>query len=144
MAAEDFIADAKLSGSGISTEFDAPPWQAGLSVTTSAATHKLAKRGVPDIAGNADPASGYVVRVAGTDTVFGGTSAVAPLWAGLVARINAVKGAPAGLINPLLYANPAALNDIVSGTNGEYQASAGWDACTGLGSPHGKAIGDFI
>ncbi len=127
------MADAKLSGGGISTVFDAPPWQAGLSVTTSAGAHILAKRGVPDIGGNADPSSGYVARVAGTETVFGGTSAVAPLWAGLLARINASNGTPAGLSNPLLCANPAALNGIVSGTNGEYQASAGWDTCTGLG-----------
>jgi kumamolisin len=80
------------------------------------------------------------VRVDGTDAVIGGTSAVAPLWAALVARINGIKGKPAGLLNPLLYANTSALRDITQGNNGDFEASPGWDACTGLGSPNGKAL----
>ena len=76
----------------------------------------LTKRGVPDVAGDADPETGYDVRIDGTNTVIGGTSAVAPLWAALLARINQVSGKPAGYINPLLYQNAKALRDITRAT----------------------------
>ena len=95
---------------------------------------------MPDVAGDADPESGYRVRVDGSETVFGGTSAVAPLWAGLIALINQAKGSPIGFINPKLYANPTALNDITQGNNGAFSATPGWDACTGLGSPNGDQL----
>jgi len=72
--------------------------------------------------------------------VIGGTSAVAPLWAGLIALINANNGNPAGFINTALYNNPTALNDITQGNNGSFSASPGWDACTGLGSPIGPSL----
>ena len=101
-------------------------------------------RGVPDVAGDADPATGYNVRVDGADAVIGGTSAVAPLWAGLVARINGIKGKPAGFLNPQIYANPGALRDVTQGNNGDFRASAGWDACTGLGSPRGEALAGIL
>jgi kumamolisin len=104
----------------------------------------LAKRGVPDVAGDADPETGYAVRVDGTASVIGGTSAVAPLWAALVARLNQLSGTTAGLINPKLYLAPAALRDITSGNNGDFAAAAGWDACTGLGSPNGAALRGVI
>jgi kumamolisin len=98
-------------------------------------------RGVPDIAGDADPATGYQIHVDGQDAVFGGTSAVAPLWAALIALINQQLGKPVGFLNATLYANGASgLTDITSGTNGAYQAGPGWDACTGLGSPSGQAL----
>ena len=73
----------------------------------------------------------------------GGTSAVAPLWAGLIARINQGLGRPAGFVNALLYAMPAsakAFNDVTQGNNGDYKAAKGWDACTGLGSPNGQNL----
>ena len=73
----------------------------------------------------------------GTETVIGGTSAVAPLWAGLIALINQHKGHAVGYINPRLYGNSRALHDVTSGDNGAFQASSGWDPCTGLGSPDG-------
>ena len=101
-------------------------------------------RGVPDIAGNADPETGYEVRVDGAASVIGGTSAVAPLWAALLARLNQISGQPAGLINPKLYQAPTALRDISSGNNGDFEAAAGWDACTGLGSPNGAALRNVI
>jgi kumamolisin len=101
-------------------------------------------RGVPDICGDADPETGYQVRIDGTDTVIGGTSAVAPLWAGLIARINATNGRPVGFINPGLYGTPAALHDITQGNNGDFAASQGWDACTGLGSPNGGQIAALL
>lgn len=128
-------------GGGVSSFFALPPWQEGLTVTTrQGAAGALRMRGVPDVAGDADPQSGYDVRVDGTDTVIGGTSAVAPLWAGLIALINATKGSPVGYVHPQLYKNPAAFNDVTQGDNGDFAASAGWDACTGLGSPNGTAV----
>jgi len=134
-------AQGGAGGGGVSTVFATPTWQTGLTVTTTGGgAQTLTMRGVPDIAGDADPQSGYNVRVDGQDTVIGGTSAVAPLWAGLIARINSTKTTTAGLINPVLYANPSALNDITSGNNGAYKATTGWDACTGLGSPDGAAL----
>jgi kumamolisin len=101
-------------------------------------------RGVPDVAGDADPGTGYDVRVDGTDSVIGGTSAVAPLWAALIARINASTGKNAGLINPQLYQNPRGCRDITQGNNGDYAATAGWDACTGLGSPNGDTLAGLL
>jgi kumamolisin len=65
---------------------------------------------------------------------------VAPLWAGLIARINALNGSAVGYINPLIYKSPGALNDITQGNNGDFKATPGWDACTGLGSPKGAAL----
>jgi kumamolisin len=133
------------TGGGVSAFFKAPAWQAGLSAT-NAQGHAvaLAMRGVPDVAGDADPQTGYTVRIDGTDTVIGGTSAVAPLWAGLIARLNAINGKPAGFINPAIYANPGALRDITVGNNGDYEATLGWDACTGLGTPNGGALRGII
>ena len=101
------------SGGGVSSFFALPVWQKGLQVVTAqGAITPLQKRGVPDVCGDADPNTGYDVRVDGNNTVIGGTSAVAPLWAGLIARINQAKGGPVGYINPKLYQNAAAFNDI--------------------------------
>jgi kumamolisin len=133
------------SGGGISSFFALPAWQKGLSARKGAGQSvPLTMRGVPDVAGDADPATGYDVRVDGADAVIGGTSAVAPLWAALVARINGIKGKPAGLLNPQLYANASALRDITQGNNGDFEAAPGWDACTGLGSPNGKALAEIL
>jgi kumamolisin len=138
-------AQGGAGGGGVSAFFDLPTWQANLSVTSSAgATNPLTKRGVPDIAGDADPFSGYNVRVDGHDTVIGGTSAVAPLWAGLITLINAQKGSPVGYINPTLYKNATALNDVRNGNNGDFAASGGWDACTGLGTPIGAKLATVL
>ena len=111
-------------------------WQKSLRYEGSV----LPKRGVPDVAGNADPASGYIVQVDGHPMVFGGTSAVAPLWAALIARINSNRGHNIGWVHQTLYANPQAFSDITVGTNGSFTAAQGWDAATGLGSPNGQAI----
>ncbi len=97
-------------------------------------------RGVPDVAADADPQTGYNILVDGTTAVYGGTSAVAPLWAGLIARINAAAGRAAGFMNPALYGQRSALHDITQGNNGGFAAAAGWDACTGLGSPDGVKV----
>ena len=133
-------ANGGAGGGGVSSFFALPPWQAGLKVVKDGKTSPLAMRGVPDVSGDADPETGYDVRIDGTNTVIGGTSAVAPLWAGLIARINAAKGSPVGLVNPLLYAAPKTLHDITQGNNGDFDAAVGWDACTGLGSPDGTLI----
>ena len=125
--------------------FALPGWQANLEVVNDQRqATALAKRGVPDVAGNADPQTGYEVRIDGTNTVIGGTSAVAPLWAALLARINQTSVNPVGYANPLLYQNPGALRDITEGNNGDFEAVAGWDACTGLGSPNGAALRGVI
>jgi hypothetical protein len=79
---------------------------------TSGGSQTLTMRGVPDVSGVADPETGYDVPIDGTNTVIGGTSTVAPLWAGLIARINAAEGGPVGFINPQLYAATSALNDM--------------------------------
>jgi kumamolisin len=138
-------ANGGASGGGVSSFFALPAWQEALQAARAkGGTGALQMRGVPDVAGNADPATGYDVRVDGSDMVIGGTSAVAPLWAGLVARINAGKNGPAGFLNPKLYKNVAGLTDITQGNNGDFVASAGWDACTGLGRPDGnKLAGTF-
>jgi kumamolisin len=133
------------SGGGVSAFFALPAWQGDLRATrTSGGAATLTMRGVPDVSGNADPETGYDVRIDGTDTVIGGTSAVAPLWAGLIARINAARGNPVGYINPTLYATPSGFHDIVDGNNGDFDAGPGWDACTGLGSPDGGKIADLL
>jgi kumamolisin len=132
-------------GGGVSSFFALPSYQEGLHVTlTQGGTQPLQMRGVPDVCGDADPQTGYDVRVDGNDTIIGGTSAVAPLWAGLIARINAAKASPVGFINPALYTHPGALRDITQGNNGSFAASPGWDACTGLGSPNGEKVADAV
>jgi kumamolisin len=134
-------ANGGASGGGISSFFPTPGWQMGKKATQRGGESiALTKRGVPDVAGDADPQTGYNVRIDGTDTVIGGTSAVAPLWAGLIARINQTTGSPAGYLNPMLYSKPQALRDIISGSNGDFEAANGWDACTGLGTPNGAAL----
>jgi kumamolisin len=131
------------TGGGVSDVFPLPSWQAGAGVPSSANPSHNVGRGVPDVAGDADPNTGYVTLVDGNPDVIGGTSAVAPLWAGLIALINESIGKPAGFINPLLYQNAsiaADFHDVTSGNNGAYSAGPGWDACTGLGSPIGIQV----
>jgi kumamolisin len=133
------------TGGGYSDVFPVPSWQSGL---TGHAKHKPAPkkagRGVPDVSGVADPQTGYQVRVDGKDMVIGGTSAVAPLWAALIARLAQATGRRFGLIQPLLYQNGTQValgfHDITTGSNGSYHAGTGWDPCTGLGSPDGRAL----
>jgi kumamolisin len=131
------------TGGGISDFFPLPAWQSGAHIPPSANPGKHVGRGVPDVGGNADPETGYVTRVDGQPDVIGGTSAVAPLWAGLVALINQSLGKPAGYLNPVLYKSTdpeADFNDITSGNNGAYKAKKSWDPCTGLGTPKGSKI----
>jgi kumamolisin len=123
------------TGGGFSALFPTPTWQA--------TAVQGGKRGVPDVSGDASPASGYVVRVDGQNTVFGGTSAVAPLWAGLTALFNQKMGRPLGFANPVLYgvnASSGGFHDITQGNNNGFNAAPGWDPCTGLGRPDGAKL----
>jgi kumamolisin len=128
------------TGGGVSEVFALPGYQRSAKVPK--APNGFVGRGVPDVAGDADPETGYNVVVDGQQTVIGGTSAVAPLWAGLLALINESLGTNVGYANPLLYAASAGktFHDVTSGSNGDYSARPGWDACTGLGSPDGVAL----
>jgi kumamolisin len=128
------------TGGGVSNLFPLPTWQANSKVP--APTTSGGGRGVPDVAGDADPSTGYEVRVDGETMVIGGTSAVAPLWAGLIALANQQNGVAAGFANPTLYGAGAAkaFRDITQGNNGSFAAGPGWDACTGQGSPVGSAV----
>lgn len=128
------------TGGGVSTIFALPDWQKNAKVPKP--TGKTGGRGVPDVAGDADPVTGYLIQVDGQSQTIGGTSAVAPLWAGLIALANAQNKKAAGFVNPTLYSSAAksAFRDITSGNNGAFKAAAGWDPCTGLGSPDGAKI----
>lgn len=133
--------DEGATGGGVSTAFPAPAWQADADVP--GATGGAAGRGVPDVAGNADPRTGYRIVVNGQNQVVGGTSAVAPLWAALFTLIASGRGTPLGLVSPALYRlgpDGQPFRDITSGSNGAYRARPGWDACTGWGSPRGQAL----
>jgi len=135
---------AGATGGGVSDVFALPSWQAtaGVPPRLGGGTG----RGVPDVAADADPATGYQVLVDGSRQVYGGTSAVAPLWAALVCRLAQALGRPLGLLQPALYAGTApgrpvpGFRDITTGDNGAYAAGPGWDACTGLGVPDGTAL----
>jgi kumamolisin len=122
------------SGGGVSGLFERPAWQEEAGVPGRG-------RGVPDVAGNASP--GYELVASGKVHAEGGTSAVAPLWAALVARCNERLGTRVGFVNPLLYSDTRlrrAFRDVTAGGNGEFEAGPGWDAVTGWGSPRGRAL----
>jgi kumamolisin len=131
------------SGGGISEVFAEPSYQANANLPVSIDDEKPG-RGVPDIAMSA---TNYFTRVDNSEGASGGTSAVAPLMAALVARLNQAKQKNVGFLNPFLYAKAATvMHDVTQGTNAikdtlkGYTAGPGWDACTGLGTPDGTAI----
>lgn len=127
---------AMASGGGYSRYFSRPAYQGQLA-------EQGQFRGVPDVTGHADPASGYCIRVNGQEQIVGGTSAVAPLWAGLLARINQQLGYPVGFLQPLLYGalrGHGATRDVVQGNNGAMEGVPGWDAGSGWGSPVGGRL----
>ena len=132
-------AQGGAGGGGYSVQFPLPAWQASRKIQPPSG----GGRGVPDVSGDADPETGYSVQVDGQSMVIGGTSAVAPLWSGLIALMNQKLGKPLGFLQPLLYAlSPAAgaFHDITSGSNGAFSAGPGWDAASGLGSPSGAQL----
>ncbi len=128
------------TGGGVSRIFPLPSYQSAAKVPPQPNT-QFVGRGVPDVSGNADPLTGYAVRVDGKDLVVGGTSAVAPLWAALIARLNQALGRSLGMFQPAIYAaGEVPFRDILSGNNGYWSAGPGWDPCTGLGSPKGASL----
>jgi kumamolisin len=137
------------TGGGVSDITPVPGWQEG-KVPRSVNTGNFAGRAIPDVAANADPATGYLTMSGGQLGIVGGTSASAPLWASLVTRVNALLGSRAGNFNALLYGTigpNGALRDITSGNNdtdglldGQFAAGPGWDACTGWGVPDGLKL----
>jgi kumamolisin len=132
-------AQGGAGGGGFSNQFPLPAWQASADIKPPAG----GGRGVPDVSGDADPETGYNVLVDGESLVIGGTSAVAPLWSGLIALLNEKLGKPLGFLQPAIYGLPEtadAFHDITSGSNGTFSAGPGWDAATGLGSPSGENL----
>lgn len=123
------------TGGGYSTLFPTQSWQIGAPAPPTGTTAGTGRM-VPDISADADPNTGYEIYVHGASTVVGGTSAVAPLYAGLFAAF----GTKLGFVTPTLWQNQAAFNDITQGSNGLYSAGPGPDACSGLGSPIGAGI----
>jgi kumamolisin len=141
------------SGGGVSNAFGVPVWQDKITIPASLNPIGHVGRGIPDVAGNGDPASGYEIIVAGASAgIWGGTSAVAPFYAGLIARLNAGTGEPAGFLNADLYAwaaeNSGPFADVTSGNNDTagsgYAAAVGWDAVTGWGSLNGTALFNLL
>ena len=135
-------AEGGATGGGFSTVFSQPSYQSSLATSYPGQTG----RGVPDVAGDADPDTGYEILVDGEQEQVGGTSAVAPLWAGLVALLNQQLNTRLGFLNPSLYALPEmqAFHEITQGNNGAFSAGPGWNPCAGLGSPIGTAIESLL
>lgn len=146
--ADGGFVEGLATGGGISGLYPVPDYQAGIKLPASLNAKPGPGRGLPDIAGNAAQESGYPLYIDGQwNAPMGGTSAVAPLWAALVARLNQGLGRNIGPLGRLIYQHPplqAALRPILSGTNGAqgtgYAAGPGWNACTGFGSPDGTAL----
>ena len=144
------------TGGGVSQSTPPQTYQNNAGVPVSTNPGGTQGRGVPDVAGDADPATGYNIVLNGQLLPVGGTSAVAPLWAGLIALINQQLGRRVGFINPKIYALPAgapAFQDITQGNNRVsssqysnvgYDAATGWDPCTGLGSPNGVELAKIL
>jgi kumamolisin len=131
-------------GGGVSTLFPLPSYQQSVNPPRSANTGHRIGRVVPDVSGLADPETGLLIvgPSGGFEGPIGGTSATAPMWAALIARLNQAMGKPVGFLNSILYKfmPSGVLRDITSGDNGAYSATPGFDACTGLGSPNGAAL----
>jgi kumamolisin len=120
------------TGGGYSTLFPLPDWQIGAPNGPG--------RMVPDVSADADPNTGYNIILHGAPITIGGTSAVAPLYAGLFAAF----GTKLGWITPQLYLNQVCFNDITQGDNGAYRAVTGPDPCTGIGSPIGTCLARLL
>ncbi|WP_158598349.1 S53 family peptidase [Falsibacillus albus] len=130
-------------GGGLSTVYSMPSYQSGPGVQNS---YSNGKRQVPDVSADADPATGYSIYSSGSWTVVGGTSAAAPLWAGIAALNNQYAAANGkgnlGQANPTLYRmfnttqTYPAYHDITSGNNLYYPATSGYDMASGIGTPN--------
>jgi kumamolisin len=141
------------SGGGVSNVFPLPRYQKTVKVPSPRLNKRGGGRGIPDVAANASSETGYLIEADNTRMSMGGTSAAAPLWAALIARLNQVLQTKIGFLTPLLYemnrTGAKSVRDIVKGFNGAtrtqgYGAKRGWDACTGLGSPDGETILNWL
>lgn len=137
------------SGGGISQVFPVPSYQSSLTLPVKSGDK--AGRGVPDVAANADPDTGYAVFFQGSQTIVGGTSAASPLWAALCARLNEARAAAGagtvGFLNPALYhlGGTNVFREITQGNNNYdgvigYECTPGWNAVTGWGSPQATRL----
>jgi kumamolisin len=137
------------TGGGFSDRFPAPDWQPALFVDAPGV--EVARgRGLPDVALNASPRTGYQIVIHGRAIVIGGSSASTSLWAALIARLNQGLGDRVGWLNPALYRSlgPAGiLHDVTEGSTKPesgaalgYDARVGWDPCTGWGTPDGQRL----
>ena len=138
--------NGSATGGGISDFFSRPTYQTSTPMPANLSSDNLG-RGLPDVSAVADPNTGYAVFLHGGWQIFGGTSAVAPLLSGLIARFAQQLGQPIGLFNNFIYSHAAneLFNDITVGNNScdgvaGYAATTGWDAVTGWGSPKGNAL----
>lgn len=122
------------TGGGASSLFNVPAFQQGF------APSGVRGRCVPDVSGDANPETGYLVYVNGQLQPIGGTSAVAPLVAAYLAALQMATQKPLGNVLQTFYANEPAFNDIVSGNNGSESAMKGYDLATGLGSVNGPTL----
>jgi kumamolisin len=137
---------AVATGGGVSSVFPLPNWQEGAPIRAHMDGHM--GRGIPDVAANASPQSGYRLYIHGQISVLGGTAAAVPLWAGLIALINQGIGHQIGYINPVLYSKigPAGILRSITEENNSTEfvkgctAGPGWNLCTGWGSPDGKKL----
>jgi len=143
---EDVLSHAG-GGGGVSTLFPRPGWQAGVPGINNGYTTNPPRRQTPDVAADADGASGYSVYSQGQDAMVGGTSAAAPLWTGsfvLISQLAARSHVRLPFIAPLLYRaaarDPSAFYDVTLGGNRFYSAGPGWDYSTGLGVPDMAAL----
>jgi len=142
------------TGGGVSAFFPCPDYQRDSRTCVHSVNPGMGPgRGIPDVAGSADPYTGYVIQVGKTLQVNAGTSAVAPLWAALIALINEKTAERRGFVNPALYrmqGSSQAFRDVTEGDNatallvGGYAAGRGWDACTGWGSPRGDGLARLL
>jgi kumamolisin len=145
------------TGGGVSTVIERPDWQKEIDISP-VNRGALTGRIIPDVAAVAAGSTGYLIVANGNPEVSGGTSAAAPLWAGLIARLNAA-GKPLHYATPLFYQANArtggrplgeiACNDITKGNNvtaaiGGFHAGPGYDAATGWGTPNGKKLMQFL
>jgi len=139
--------DSGATGGGFSGTFPRPAWQSKINVLQRRG--ETLTRGIPDVAANASPASGYRIFLRGKEVIMGGTSAAAPFWAGLIALLNEGLKQNLGYWNPLLYQKigPAEIfRSITQGNNSSdsvegYSASGpNWSPTVGWGSPDGEKL----
>jgi kumamolisin len=141
------------TGGGVSRVFPLPDYQKNSPIPRAANPDGPVMRGIPDVSANAAPVSGFHILCNGQRfpdpeknvPPMGGTSAVAPLWAALVARLNQATGKRCAFINHMLYElagvpGASIFRNPSFGTNGSYFAGPRWNACTGLGSVDGTRL----